>query len=170
MFRTWSLSKSFAVLSGPLLVGAGLLTATMNHVGYVDGIEQAAERNNVALARILSNVVWPKYRADVLAEDSANTTWRIELMQEIAALARNTAIVKVKFYRADGVTAFSTDPTEIGERKDHNDGFQSAMAGKVVSELEFEDEISTFDRVINDRNTVSSYLPILDADNPGKVV
>jgi two-component system, cell cycle sensor histidine kinase PleC len=175
MFRTWSLSKSFAVLSGPLLVVAGLLTGTMNHVWYVEGIEQAAERNNVALARILSNIVWPKVRADALADDAVGDSaharlWRSELRQEIAALARNTAIVKVKLYNSDAVTVFSTDPSEIGERESDNEGFRTAIAGKVVSELEFEDEISAFDKVINDRNTVSSYLPIFDSNDPGKVV
>ncbi|HSE75437.1 MAG TPA: hypothetical protein VLB05_13035, partial [Dongiaceae bacterium] len=60
MFRTWPLSKRFAIFSGPLLVGAGLLMAVMNHIWYVEGIERAAERYNVALARVLSNVVWPQ--------------------------------------------------------------------------------------------------------------
>jgi two-component system cell cycle sensor histidine kinase PleC len=173
MFRTWPLSKSFAVLSGPLLIGAGLLMATMNHVWYVEGIERAAERNNVALARILSNVVWPQFRADILTSEDEETEtvgWRAELTREIASVVEDTQVAKVKLYRADGTTAYSSDPTETEDEEEDNDGFEAAIKGEVESELEFEDEINGFDKVINDRNTVSSYIPIFDADDPAKVV
>jgi signal transduction histidine kinase len=176
MFRTWPLSKRFAIFSGPLLVGAGLLMAVMNHIWYVEGIERAAERYNVALARVLSNVVWPQFRADILAPRDAgeqsgrNEAWRAALTQEIAALARDTAVVKIKLYRADGSTAYSTDSTETGEDGDDNSGFLAAINGEVESELEFEDEINGFDKVVSDRNTVSSYVPIFDKDDPRKVV
>ncbi len=176
MFGPWPLSKSFAVLSGPLLVGAGLLVATVYHVWYVEGIERAAERNNVALARILSNVVWPEFSAQVLTSGVDGDApaqagdWSGELTREIAAVVRDTTIAKVKLYRSDGVTAFSTDPSEVGERAGDNEGFRSAINGEVKSELEFEDEISGFDKVISDRNAVSSYVPIYDAEDPGEVV
>jgi two-component system, cell cycle sensor histidine kinase PleC len=175
LFRSWPLFKSFAVLSGPLLLGAGFLIAMMNHVWYVEGIERAAERNNVALTRILSNVVLPKFRDQALAQDDPNaqsydTPWRRDMTHEIAAVVRTTSIVKIKLYRADGVTAFSTDRSEIGEVEDDNAGFRAAIAGTVMSEMEFEDEINAFDKVIYDRNTVSSYIPIFDTTNPTRVV
>jgi signal transduction histidine kinase len=171
MFRTWPLSKRFAVLSGPLLIGAGLLIALTNHLWFVEGIERAAERNNVALARVLSNVVWPEFESEVLARGPASAgDWRADLTREIASLVRHTSVAKVKVYRADGTIAYSTDPTETGEKGEDNEGFQAAIKGEVESEIEFEDTINTFDKVINNRNTVSSYIPIFDADNPKKVV
>jgi len=180
MFRSWPLSKRFAVLSGPLLIGGGLLMAVMNHVWFVDGIERAAERNNVALARVLSNVIWPDFEAEVLAHEESGAApasaddWRAKLTRELAAVMRHTSVAKVKVYRANGTTAYSTDPTETEEEEEDNEGFQAAIKGEVESEIEseieFEDEINTFDRVINDRNTVSSYIPIFDSDNPKKVV
>ena len=175
MFRPWPLSKRFAVLSGPLLIGAGLLMAATNHIWYVDGIERAAERNNVALARVLSNVVWPDFEAEVLARGDSSKAWapadwRANLTREIASLVRHTSVAKVKLYRADGTTAYSTDPTEMEESEDGNKGFQAAIRGEVESEIEFEDEINTFDKVVNDRNTVSSYIPIFDSDDHKRVV
>ncbi|HEY3145349.1 MAG TPA: HAMP domain-containing sensor histidine kinase [Dongiaceae bacterium] len=175
MFRTWPLSKSFAVLSGPLLVGAALLMGMMNHIWYVEGIERVAERNNVALARILSNVVWPQFRAEILAsqesdESSNSEGWRKQLTAEIASVVRDTAVAKIKLYRTDGSTAYSTDHTETDEEEEDNGGFQAAMKGQVASELEFEDKINSFDKVVSDRNTVSSYVPIFDASDPTKVV
>ena len=175
MFRPWPLSKRFAVLSGPLLIGAGLLMAVTNHIWYVDGIERAAERNNVALAQVLSNVVWPDFEAEVLGRGDSSKTWapadwRANLTREIASLVRHTSVAKVKLYRADGTTAYSTDPTEMEESEDGNKGFQAAIRGEVESEIEFEDEINTFDKVVNDRNTVSSYIPIFDSDDHKRVV
>ncbi len=175
MFRPWPLSKRFAVLSGPLLIGAGLLMAVTNHIWYVDGIERAAERNNVALAQVLSNVVWPDFEAEVLARGDSSKAWapadwRANLTREIASLVRHTSVAKVKLYRADGTTAYSTDPTEMEESEDDNKGFQAAIRGEVESEIEFEDEINTFDRVVNDRNMVSSYIPIFDSDDHKRVV
>jgi signal transduction histidine kinase len=189
MFRTWPLSKRFALLSGPLLVGAGVLIGGVNHVWFMDSIESAAERNNVALARVLSNVVWPEFEADVLARQDSSE-WRVNLTREIASLLRHTSVVKVKLYRADGSVAYSTDPTandeqgedegahegeggeegHEGEVGEDSDGFETAIKGEVKSEIEFEDEINTFNRVITNRHTVSSYIPIFDADDHRKAV
>jgi two-component system, cell cycle sensor histidine kinase PleC len=169
MFRNWPLSKRFAVLSGPLLIGAGLLIATMNHVWFLDSIERTAERNNVALARVLSNVVWPEFESQVLAHDSSND-WRASLTREVASLLRHTTIVKIKLYRSDGSVAYSTDPTEDEPEAEGSDGFNAAIKGEVKSEIEFENAINASNRIVTDRHTVSSYIPIYDADNPRKVV
>ena len=255
MFRTWPLSKRFALLSGPVLVGAGVLIGAVNHSWFLDSIENAAERNNVALARVLSNVVWPKFEADVLYGDSG--AWRTDLNREVASLIRHSSVVKVKVYRADGTVAYSTDPhateqdeeahdtaaadhagesgeaghseggeaghaegegeaghsetgsgeaghsetgageaghgegsdseaghSEAGEGEsghteanggetDHgeggeggfNDGFATAIRGVVNSEIEFERKINIFGRIVTDRHTVSSYIPIFDTDD-----
>src|SRR5688572_207076 len=241
MFRTWPLSKRFALLSGPVLVGAGVLIGAVNHSWFLESIESAAERNNVALARVLSNVVWPKFEADVLTRGDSSE-WRTDLNREIASLIRHSSVVKVKLYRADGSVAYSTDPTAIEEDEERearnaaagehavesgeaghseadegeaghgeggegevghseggegeagdgeadggeaghaeggegeaghgeggeggfNDGFQTAIKGDVKSEIEFEHRINIFDRVITDRQTVSSYIPIYDSDD-----
>jgi two-component system, cell cycle sensor histidine kinase PleC len=127
MFRTWPLSKRFALLSGPVLVGAGVLIGVVNHSWFLESIESAAERNNVALARVLSNVVWPKFEADVLTHPDSSE-WRTDLNREIASLIRHSSVVKVKLYRADGSVAYSTDPTatEVDEEGDAH----SAAAGE----------------------------------------
>ncbi|HJR20343.1 MAG TPA: ATP-binding protein [Dongiaceae bacterium] len=295
MFRTWPLSKRFALVSGPVLVGAGVLIGVVNHSWFLDSIESAAERNNVALARVLSNVVWPKFEADVL-ERTDSSAWRADLNREVASLIRHSSIVKVKLYRADGSVAYSTDPgaTEEDEEGAHNaaagqhagesgeaghseggegeaghgeaghgesgvgeaghseggeggaahaeggegeaghsdgaegeaghgearhseggeggaghgeagggeaghsegaegeaghgeagggeeghgeggeggfnDGFATAINGEVISEIEFEPRINIFNRVITDRHTVSSYIPIFDTDDHRKPV
>jgi signal transduction histidine kinase len=246
MFRTWPLSKRFALLSGPVMVGAGVLIGMVNHSWFLESIENAAERNNVALARVLSNVVWPKFEADVLGR-ADSSEWRADLNREVASLIRHSSVVKVKLYRADGSVAYSTDPhttDDDEEREGHdagtgqhagesdeaghseggegearhgeaahaeggkgeaghsdggeseaghgeaghggdrqgeaghgeggesgyNDGFETAIKGEVISEIDFEPRINIFDRVITDRQTVSSYIPIFDTDDHRKPV
>jgi signal transduction histidine kinase len=168
VFRTWPLSKRFAVLSGPLLVVAGLMIGAMNHLWFLDSIERAAERNNVALARVLANVVWPEFESEVLAREDSDG-WRTALTREIASLVRHTSVVKVKLYRANGVMAYSTDPTDAHEIEG-GDGFASAIRGEVKSEVEFEEDINTFGRLSSALHIVESYIPIYDADDPRKVV
>ena len=130
MFRTWPLSKRFALVSGPVLVGAGVLIGVVNHSWFLDSIESAAERNNVALARVLSNVVWPKFEADVLHGDTI--AWRTDLNREVASLIRHSSIVKVKIYRADGSVAYSTDPgaTEEDEEGEAHNAATGQQAGE----------------------------------------
>lgn len=133
MFRTWPLSKRFAVLSGPLVIGAGLLIATMIHIWFVESVERAAERNNVALARVLSNVVWPDFETDVL-ERQAASDWRTNLTREVASLLRHTTVVKIKLYRSNGEVAYSTDPNK-SEEDEGSEGFDAAIKGEVKSEI-----------------------------------
>src|SRR6185436_18911708 len=140
MFRTWPLSKRFALLSGPVLVGAGVLIGVVNHSWFLESIEGAAERNNVALARVLSNVVWPKFEADVLTHRDSGA-WRADLNREIASLIRHSSVVKVKLYRADGSVAYSTDPTatEVDEEGEAQDAAAAEHQGAGEAGEEEED-------------------------------
>jgi diguanylate cyclase (GGDEF)-like protein len=63
------------------------------------------------------------------------------------------------------MTVFSTDEKQIGEDKRDDSGLQAAIAGHVVSEIAFENEFDSFEKVINDRNLISTYIPIRLDDN-----
>ena len=67
---------------------------------------------------------------------------------------------KVKIYNREGVTVFSTQALQIGENKSDNPGFIGAMTGGVVSDIVYRDKFNAFDRVIEKRDLLSSYLPI----------
>jgi diguanylate cyclase (GGDEF)-like protein len=78
---------------------------------------------------------------------------------------KGLSVVKVKIYDLHGLTIFSTDERQIGEDKSDDDGVQAAIAGKVVSEIAFENHFDSFEKVINDRNLISSYIPIRADDS-----
>jgi len=71
-------------------------------------------------------------------------------------------IVKVKIYDGRGMTVFSTERAQIGEDKSGNAGFRQALSGRVATELTYRNQFSAFDDVIEDRNVLSSYVPIED--------
>ena len=123
-------------------------------------------RGNVALARVFANTIWPNHAAYVRRASSipkAELAQRPEvaqLRQDVLRQMAGLSVVKVKLYNLAGLTVFSTDPKQIGEDKSTNSGFVTARAGNTASEITFRNRFDAFEQVINDRNLVSSYIPI----------
>lgn len=64
---------------------------------------------------------------------------------------------------------FSTEAKQIGEDKSTNAGFLSARSEKVANEIIHRDTFSAFDSVIEDRDLISSYVPIRRGGPAGAV-
>jgi len=129
-------------------------------------LEQHEMRGNIAITQIFANTLWPDHASYV---KSASAIPKAELGQrpEVARLREDVqrqiaglSVVKVKIYNLDGLTVFSTDLKQIGEDKNTNSGFLAAKAGGIASEITFRDRFDAFEQVINDRNLISSYIPI----------
>jgi signal transduction histidine kinase len=124
------------------------------------------EKNNVALTQAFSNSLWPQFAPFVNAVSNFNHDQlrahpeTAKLRQAVLALMDGLSVVKVKVYNLDGLTVFSTQASQIGEDKSTNAGFLAARAGKVASELTHRDTFSAFEQTIEDRDVLSSYLPI----------
>ena len=155
---------SFASLLGILVVLAVLLL--FYRYFALGALTDHETRGNTALARVFANTLWPNHAAFV---KGASAIPKAELARrpEIDPLRRDVLrqmtglnVVKVKIYNLDGLTVFSTDPKQIGEDKSTNGGFLDAKAGRTVSEITFRNSFDAFEQVINDRNLVSSYIPI----------
>src|SRR3972149_4856989 len=74
------------------------------------------------------------------------------------------SVIKVKIYNLEGMTVFSTQESQIGEDKSENAGFLAALNGGFASELTHRDTFSAFEGEIEDRDVISSYVPIQRGD------
>jgi signal transduction histidine kinase len=124
------------------------------------------EKNNVALTQAFANSIWPQF-APFLTSSSSLKTEQLQAHPELARLRRTVidlmdglSVLKVKIYTLDGRTVFSTQASQIGEDKSTNAGFQAARKGTVASELAHRNTFSAFEQVIEERDVLSSYLPL----------
>jgi signal transduction histidine kinase len=132
-------------------------------------MERLAEDNNANLTQAFANAVWKRFSAFIASAhmqspDSLRADPRTEdLRQAIGGLMANTDVVRVKLYDLEGLVVFSTDPEQIGQSAEERDRFSAAAAGKIASELEFEERIADMAGPRQDIWVLSSYVPVRDA-------
>ena len=170
---TFPLLRYFAWLSLGCMV---LVAVPMGYVlhRYSEGaLERIAEERNVSFAELISNGLWPQYRAFALkaAEwkgDEIRAAPETSMLREqIATLAEGSGVLKVKLYSPSTYLYFSTEPAQIGRFHHENGGVQAALGGRVISEITHRNTFDSFEKTLVDRDILSSYIPIFEQ---GKVV
>jgi diguanylate cyclase (GGDEF)-like protein len=136
-----------------------------------EALEQHETHDNVAITKIFASTLWPRHSAYVttagkLSRETLRSNPQVaQIRADVLRQMNGLSVVKVKIYDLHGLTVFSTDEKQIGEDKSDDDGVQAAIAGRVVSEIAFENQFDSFEKVINDRNLISSYIPIRTDDS-----
>ena len=172
--------RYFSITS--FIVIAGVAVATIFLVFFyrqitIREIIELGESRNAALAQAFANSIWPQFATYVttVADADGNQlranpeTTRIR--QAALALMKGLPVTKVKIYNLDGLTVFSTDPSEIGVIKINAERvFTAVRAGRIVSAVTHRGEINTFDGELQDRDVLESYLPVRRGNGPVEAV
>lgn len=169
MFR---LVRFFFVTS--LLAAAAIIVAfVLYRQDEVDRLIEVVESQNTALAQSFSNSIWPRYASFVrsaseLDEDALRARPEIRKIGEaLKTISEGLPVLKVKIYNLEGLTVFSSEPSEIGQDKGNNPGFfAAARDGIAASKLTYRNAISSFEGTVQHRNLVESYLPIRQGSGP----
>jgi two-component system, cell cycle sensor histidine kinase PleC len=158
--------RTFALVGGLLMLAAAVALSLHLYRSDTKSALALAEGHNVALARSLGNAM--RARIGELMSDPDRRPNHVppvaEFHKDVVAQLRGLDILKVKIYDLRGHTTFSTEAKQIGEDKAGNLGFQLARAGEVASDLTFRNQFSAFEGVVEQRNVLSSYIPLRGED------
>ncbi|MBF0283230.1 MAG: PAS domain S-box protein [Magnetococcales bacterium] len=159
LLRYFSLASFVAMTVAALALGAFFRQVEMNNV------LRLGESQNIALTRAFANSMWPVI-SGFLKEGKPVTRGHPlspHLDQELSVLIKDLAVVKIKIFDTHGLTIYSTDPRQSGEDQAKNIGVQAALKGKVTNNLIHRKGVPSFDGVVEDRDLISTYVPVYRA-------
>lgn len=164
MFR---LLRYFSITSLIAFVAVAVILGELYHQRALGDLVTMGENHNVALTQAFANSLWPQFdpfldtRLSQSGDELRANPQTARLYQAVLAQMQGTAVVKIKVYKLDGQTVFSTQASQTGESKSGNQGFQLAVSGKAASELTHRDTFSAFEQTVENIDVLSSYIPVV---------
>lgn len=159
----------YALIGAAIIVITGTVFGILQHYQIQRDLNLVNERNNIFLAHIFANLVWPDLR-DITANAGEMTVEAIKSHPKVAEaqtraveFARDVPLLKIKIFDLNGLTVFSTDAAQIGDEKTNYPGFIAARAGNITSIQDHRETFTGITEQYYDRRVLSSYIPIKNA-------
>ena len=165
----FKLLRYFSLTSLLSIVGVAAALGYLYRETAVRSLVAMGESNNSSLTMMLANSLRPQLAAYLETAEALpvaalqNHPGREALAAALAAHVSGLSVAKVKVYDLRGRTVFSSEAKQIGDDKSANAGFRGARDGSVTSELTHRNQFSAFDRIIENRDLLSTYIPVRHA-------
>ena len=158
MFR---LPRFFGITSGIAFIIVTIMLGGLFNKLAVDDLIEVEESKNVAL----TEAIVESSRSRILpfvagALRSADQLQPAALRKAVLAQVKGSSVVKLQLYDVEGITVFSTDESEIGTDVSESADYRPTRLGHIATALTHHGTFSAFDGTIEDRDLVSSYIPI----------
>ena len=172
---TFKLLRYFSFACGITTLIVAITLGIILNTYQVNKIIHDAERQNISLSRLISNSIkttLPDYldTPDLIEPESLRNRQIVKQLDKLLyTITTGLHLLKIKIYNTEGLTLYSSDPTQIGESKATNSGFLHAVNEiDAASRLSFRNEFSAFSGVLFDLDVVETYIAILSDD--GRVI
>ncbi|HET9910572.1 MAG TPA: hypothetical protein VFQ13_01720 [Anaerolineales bacterium] len=168
--KPFPLLRYFTITSLIAFVLVAVSLVTFYRRIAINELIKVGESKNTAITQSFSNVIWPDFESflgsasDLDADAIRAHPETARLRQAVLEQMQGLSVIKIKIYDLEGMTVFSTEESQIGEDKSENAGFRAALNGDPASELTHRDTFSAFEGEIEDRDVISSYVPIRRGD------
>ena len=162
----FNLTRYFSTLSFILIVMAGGALGMYFRTSAMQQMVVDTESHNIAMTNVFRNSLWSRFAnfVELSYERDAETLRQADegtvLRAAVIGLMTDTSVIKIKLYNREGMTIFSTDPKQVGESKQDNPGFLSALAGTPISELTHRNTFDSFEGTQSNIDVVFSYVPV----------
>lgn len=163
------LLRYFATASLLAFVVVAVLLGYVFRTLSVDALINGYQSEHINHARIIANETWEEHFGPLVLSAADKPSAQLPtapqipaLHQEVLKLLNGTRIYKIKVYDLRGRTVYSTELNQIGEDKSDNAGVINGLRGLNSSELVHQNQISSFEGELQDRDVIESYIPRYD--------
>ncbi|MEO5365659.1 MAG: PAS domain S-box protein [Magnetococcus sp. WYHC-3] len=165
------LTRYFTLLSGLVFVIISVPSVWFFWTEELASYIRFAEQSNVGITRLVAHTIWPQYEdylenpPSLEPEDVRSWPGKEDLLNEIRQVLTGLNILKVKIYHSSGMTLYSTEFAQIGNRVGDKPSFlESAIRGQVQSQHSYREKFHAIEGLVTHRHVVETYIPVRNQD------